>query len=131
MWVLGVFSCLWLFANATLGAIDSGMIPVPVLNGRVNDATDVLSIDDQERLSKLLGNYEKETKHQIAVLIVPTLGNEPIESFCLRTANTWRLGRKGIDDGVVVCVAMKEKAFESNWGLESIDTSATRTPRKL
>jgi uncharacterized protein len=108
---------LSLLTGATAAAIDSGMIPVPVLNGRVNDTADVLSIEDQERLAKPLENYEKETKHQIAVLIVPTLGDEPIESFCLRVAKTWRLGRKGIDDGIVVCLAMNERQVRIELGL--------------
>jgi uncharacterized protein len=117
MRVLAVTASLWLLVVATGGAIDSGVIPVPVLNGRVNDADNVLSIEDQERLAKLLKNYEQETKHQIAVLIVPTLRDEDIESFCLRTAKAWRLGRKGIDDGIVVCLAMKERRVRIELGL--------------
>lgn len=116
MRVLAVFASLWLFTGAT-AAIDSGLIPVPVLNGRVNDTANVLSIEDQERLSKLLGNYERETKHQIGVLIVATLGDEAIESFCLRTANVWRLGRKGIDDGILVCLAVKERQVRIELGI--------------
>jgi uncharacterized protein len=114
MRVLAVTTCLWLLSGATVGA---GKIPVPILNGQVNDAANVLSIEDQERLSKLLRNYEEGTKHQIAVLIVPTLGKETIESFCIRTAKAWRLGRKGIDDGIVVCLAMKERRVRIELGI--------------
>jgi uncharacterized protein len=117
MWVLAVTTCLWLFTGATAAVIDSGMIPIPVLNSRVNDMDNVLSIEDQERLAKLLENYEKETKHQIAVLIIPTLGDETIESFCLRTSNKWGLGRKGIDDGILVCMAMKERRVRISLGI--------------
>jgi hypothetical protein len=79
MRVLAVATSLWLLSGATVGAVDSRNIPVPILNGQVNDAANVLSIEDQERLSKLLRDYEKETKHQIAVLTVPTLaGGVPI-----------------------------------------------------
>ncbi len=114
MRVLAVASCLWLLTGATVGA---GKIPVPMLNGRVNDAANVLSIEDQERLSKLLRDYEKETRHQIAVLIVPTLAGEAIESFCLRTAKAWRLGRKGIDDGIVVCMAINDRLVRIELGI--------------
>jgi uncharacterized protein len=111
------FMILWLLTGATAAAIDAGMIPVPALNGRVNDTANMLSIEDQERLVKLLRNYEKETKHQIAALIVPTLGDEAIESFCLRTFNKWGLGRKGIDDGILVCMAMKERWVRVELGI--------------
>ena len=115
--VLAVTTCLWLFTGISVAAIDSGMIPVPGLNGRVNDATEVLSIEDQERISNLLKEYEKETKHQIAVLIVPTVADEAIESFCLRVAKAWRLGRKGIDDGIVVCLAINDKLVRIELGI--------------
>jgi uncharacterized membrane protein YgcG len=97
--------------------IDSGKVPVPQLTGRINDTVNLLSPADQDRLSDLLGNYEQETGHQMAVLTVPTLAGEAIESFCLRTAKAWRLGRKGIDDGVVVCMAMKEKSVRIELGI--------------
>jgi uncharacterized protein len=117
MRVLAVFASLWLLTGATGDVIDSGKIPLPMLKGRVNDAASVLSKEDQERLSNLLRDYEKETKHQIVVLIVPTLGDETIESFCLRTLNKWGLGRKGIDDGILVCMAMKERRVRVELGL--------------
>ena len=87
MRVLAVATGLWLLTGATFGA---GKIPVHMLNGQVNDAANALSIEDQQRLSKLLRDYETETKRQVAVLIVPTLAGEAIESFCLRTAKARR-----------------------------------------
>ena len=99
------------------GSADSGRIPVRQLTGRVVDTANLLLPSDQERLSKLSQAYEQETGHQIAVLIIPTLGGEAIESFCLRTANTWRLGRKGIDDGILVCLAPNERKVRIELGI--------------
>lgn len=98
-------------------AIDAKRTPVPALKGRVNDTADVLQPSDRDRLSGLLADYERETGHQVAVLTVPTLGDESIESFCLRAANSWHLGRKGIDDGMLVCLAMKERQVRIELGL--------------
>jgi uncharacterized protein len=100
----------------TASSADSGRVPVPKLTGWVNDAADALSIEDRERLAKLLEIYERETKHQIAVLIVPTVGDETIESFCLRAANKWGLGRKDIDDGILVCLAPNERQVRIELG---------------
>jgi uncharacterized protein len=99
------------------GAVDSERIPVPKLTDWVNDTVGVLSTEDKKRLSNMLRDYEKETKHQFAVLIVPTLGDETIDSFCLRTANTWHLGRKGIDDGILICMAMQQRLVRIELGL--------------
>ena len=101
----------------TGSSADSGRVPVPQLTGRVVDTVNLLLPADQERLSKLSQAYEQETGHQIAVLIIPTLAGEPIESFCLRTTKAWRLGRKGIDDGILVCLAMKERQVRIELGI--------------
>jgi len=95
--------------STALGATIEGKPPVPKLESWVNDEAAVLSAEDQARLVKLLKNYRDETKHPIVVLIVPTLGDETIENFSHRTFSAWRLGRKGINDGILVCLAMKER----------------------
>lgn len=99
-----------------LAPLSQGLL-IPQLSGRVVDTVNLLLPADQERLSKLSQAYEQETGHQIAVLIVPTLGGETIESFCLRTANKWRLGRKGIDDGILVCLAPNERQVRIELGI--------------
>ena len=99
------------------GVIDARKTPVPTLTGRVNDTAGILQPTERDRISTLLADYERETGHQVAVLIVAALADESIESFCLRAANTWHLGRKGIDDGILVCLAMKEKRVRIDLGL--------------
>jgi hypothetical protein len=48
------------------------------------------------------------------------------ESFCLRTFNKWGLGRKGIDDGILICMAMKERRvrIELGFGMERYISNA-------
>ena len=82
---------------------------VPQLNGRVNDSAGVLTVTDRQRITGTLEQYERETHHQIAVLMIASLGGEKIEALSLRTANAWRLGNKGLDDGILVTLAMKER----------------------
>jgi uncharacterized membrane protein YgcG len=55
-------------------------ISVPTQQGWVTDLANVFSSQDRERLSKMLAAYEDETQHQLAVLIIPTLSGEPIDS---------------------------------------------------
>jgi len=64
-----------------------------------------------------LANYERETSHQIGVLLIPTLSGESIESFSLRVANSWKLGQKGLDNGILVTLAMEERAVRIELGL--------------
>jgi uncharacterized protein len=80
--------------------------PAPV--GRVVDQAAVLSPQERVSLNQLLVGYERETTHQIAVLTVQSLSGEAIETFSLRVANTWGLGRKGVDNGILIVLAPNE-----------------------
>ena len=115
-----------LFLFASLGAaVDYQSIPR--LEGRVTDVANVLSGAERERLANILARYERETSHQIAVLLIPTLSEESIESFSLRVAKSWKLGQKGLDNGILVTLAMKERAvrIELGLGMERFITNAT------
>lgn len=81
---------------------------VPVHAGRVNDYANVLPSGDRIELEKSLAAYEVETTHQVAVLTVPSLHGESINSFSLRVARAWGLGKKGLDNGVLVTLAPSE-----------------------
>jgi uncharacterized protein len=123
-WRLALTIALLLLAPASGGAQEQ---PVPRLEGRVTDVARVLSEADRERVSELLARYERETSHQIGVLLVPTLSGENIESFSLRVANSWKLGQKGLDNGILVTMAMKERAvrIELGAGMERFISNAT------
>jgi len=99
----------------------------PRHEGRVTDLANVLSVSDRDRLTKMLARYEQETSHQIAVLLVPTVSDESIESFSLRVANVWRIGLRGLDNGILVAMAMKERKvrIEVGLGMERYITNAT------
>lgn len=109
--LLMLLSCL-----ATEVTLAADRVPVPRLEGRVNDLAGVFSQSDRESLTNLLADYDTETHHQIAVLTIPTLNGEQIESFSLRVANTWHLGLKGWDDGILVTLAMREHGIRIELG---------------
>lgn len=71
-------------------------------------------------LESRLASFEKEKGSQIAVLIIPTAKPETIEQYALRIAETWKLGRKGVDDGALLLVAKndRELRIEVGYGLE-------------
>jgi uncharacterized protein len=89
---------------------------VPTLRGRVNDYAGLLQPQMREQLESRLAHYEQETTHQIAILTVSSLRGESIEAFSLRVAKTWALGRKGLDNGVVVTVAPAEHSVRIELG---------------
>jgi len=83
-------------------------IPVPLLSAHVTDQTASLSSGDVQALEDKLAAFEQTKGGQIAVLIVPMTGDETIEQYSIRVVDAWKLGRKGVDDGVLVLVAKND-----------------------
>jgi uncharacterized protein len=102
-------------------------IAVPPLVGRVVDQTATLSSDDVASLNQLLRDFEARKGSQVAVLIVPTTNPESIEQYSIRVAEVWKIGRKKIDDGVVLVVAKNDRKLriEVGYGLEGALTDVT------
>lgn len=80
-------------------------IPVPALSHRVTDLTATLSVEQSSALENKIAAFEAKKGSQIAVLILPTTQPEDIATFGIRVADTWKIGRKNIDDGVILIVA--------------------------
>jgi len=101
-------------------------LDVPALKGRVVDLAHVLPASTVDALSARMAEHETKTSNQAAVLILPSLAGEPLEEFSHRVATTWKLGRKGTDNGVLLLVAMQERKvrIEVGYGLEGTLTDA-------
>ena len=84
-------------------------LPIIALAGRVTDAANVLSAQQESVLSAKLERFEQRTKHQLVIVTVPSLGGEDIASYTLRLANSWGIGRKGFNDGIVLLVAPNDR----------------------
>lgn len=110
----GVF-CLFLLA-APLFAETA----IPPLQARVTDQTNFLDAATRQALEAKLAAFEQAKGSQIVVLIVPTTEPEAIEQYSIRVVDAWKLGRKDVDDGVLLLFAMQDRAMriEVGRGLE-------------
>jgi uncharacterized protein len=101
-------------------------LEVPFLADRVNDNADLLSADTEARLSARLRGFEEASGSQVVVLTIPSLEGESLEEFSLRVAETWALGREGVDDGVLLLIARDDRKMriEVGYGLEGRLTDA-------
>ncbi len=123
----------WLIATAALlgglaggtGAQAQDLQPIPALTSRVIDTTGTLGADQRAAIEATLAALEKRKGSQVAVLMVPTTGPEPIEAYALRVAEAWKLGRaqaagQAVDDGVLLLVAKNDRKLriEVGRGLE-------------
>lgn len=117
---------LWLAVLAcSVGAAEP--VAVPPLSKRVTDLTATLTRDQVASLDAQLAAFEAKKGSQIAILVVQTTKPEPIEAFGIRVAESWKLGRKGIDDGIILIVAKDDRRLriEVGYGLEGVVNDAT------
>ncbi|WP_144731737.1 TPM domain-containing protein [Extensimonas perlucida] len=83
--------------------------PVPALTAHVIDQTGTLSVADRQALEQQLAALEKAHGSQVVVLLVPTTAPEDIASFANRVGNSWKIGRRGVGDGVLIVVAKDDR----------------------
>jgi len=117
--------CINLLSLVLLLALANGAlaeITVPSLKSHVTDLTETLSSMEISRLEQQLTDFEAKKGSQIALLIIPTTQPETIEQYSIRVAEVWKLGRKGIDDGVLLLVAKNDRTLriETGYGLEGV-----------
>ena len=111
---------LCLFASSMVQA----EVAVPEFQAYVTDLTNTLTTEQIASLENKLVQLEQAKGSQVAVLIVPTTDPETIEQFSLRVVEKWKLGRKKVDDGVLLLVAKEGEnravRIEVSYGLEGV-----------
>lgn len=92
--------------------------------GFVVDQAHLLTGRQIAELTGRLDRFQQATGHQFAVVTVPDLGGEDVSTFTIRLAKRWGVGRRGVNDGIVLLVAPKERRarIEIGRGLERILT---------
>jgi uncharacterized protein len=115
-------------------AADGDPQPVPALQARVTDLTATLDAGQRAALESDLAALEQRKGAQLAVLIVPTTAPEDIAAYAIRVQDQWKLGRRGVDDGVLLLVAKDDRRvrIEVARGLEGAipDAAAARIIRE-
>lgn len=109
------------------GVLSAQDVPVPPLNAQVVDTTGTLSPEQRTALIQKLQTFEATKGSQIAVLLVPSTQPETIEQYALRVAENWKIGRKNVDDGAILVVALQDRTLriEVGYGLEGALTDIT------
>jgi len=108
-------------------ALAADLQPIPPLATRITDLTGTLNVGQQLTLEAELAALEKRKGSQIGVLIVATTQPEDIEQYAIRVFDAWKLGRMGIDDGILLIVAKDDRRvrIEVARGLEGAIPDAT------
>jgi len=128
---LAAIACLLLSFSA---AAQGPRIPPPP-SKFVTDNANFLSASTRSTLESRLENYAQQTGHQLLVWIGKTTGGIPIEDWAVEAFKAWRIGRKGIDDGLAIFVMADDRQIriEVGYGLEGVvpDAKTSRIIREV
>jgi uncharacterized protein len=114
-------------ALAAIPGLAAAATPVPPLTSPVIDTTGTLAPAEIARLEAQALTLQRRNGAQLQVLILPGTAPEPIEDYAQRVFDTWTLGRKDLDNGVLIVVARDDRGvrIHTGSGLESVVDDAT------
>ncbi|WP_375397536.1 TPM domain-containing protein [uncultured Sphingomonas sp.] len=98
----------------------------PKLTGRVVDAANLLTPEQEQQLTALSDGVEQASSRQLVIATVPSLQDYPIEDYGYKLGRAWGIGQKNADNGIILIVAPTERRvrIEVGYGLEPIMTDA-------
>lgn len=121
-----LFHVLLALMLAVLAGTTAHAQTFPKLTGRVVDAANLLSPEQEAQLTAMSEATEQATGRQLVVATVTDLQGYPIEDFGYRLGRDWKIGQSEADNGIILLVAPNERKMriEVGYGLEPIMTDA-------
>lgn len=104
--LLGLLLAAWLPLAAWA---QGGVQPVPALTAHVMDGTGTLDAAQRDALEAKLAAFEKSRGAQVVILMVASTQPEDIAAYAQRVGDSWKIGRKGVGDGLLLVVAKNDR----------------------
>jgi uncharacterized protein len=119
-WSVVWLSVLCLSALSAAHAADVALQPVPAQTALLVDQAGALDEIDRQALTLRLQEIQGSGRAQVAILIASGTQGEALSDYALRVAESWKLGRAGRDDGLLILVVPSENKarIEVGYGLE-------------
>jgi uncharacterized protein len=116
-WALATLVAVALVLGVSSAAAQSlDDYPLPPLSRYVVDAAKTLSAGDVAALDQKLETFRRTTGFSIVVFVTPSLRGLPIDDVAYKAFNTWGVGSRGADTGVLLVVATTERAIRIETG---------------
>ena len=93
---------------------------IPELKSHINDYAGMFSQEAAAEAEKKLSELEKTDSTQIAVLTINSLEGYAIEDYSIKTAEKWKIGQSGKDNGIIIVISKTDRKIriETGYGLE-------------
>jgi len=115
---LTLLALILLFSAASAFAAETPIPPAPTR--WVTDEAGFMSAEAAKKLDAQIGEYARVSGHQLLIYIGKTTGDAPIEDWAVRAFKAWKIGRKGMDDGLALFIFADDRRLrlEVGYGLE-------------
>lgn len=100
------------------------IVPAAPIDWRVLDEVSLLTESQKSKIEQKIAAIEKETQHEIGIAILNDLQGREIEEISLAIARTWGIGKKGLDNWLLIVIAPANRTMriEVGRGLEWVIT---------
>ncbi len=112
--ILLLFSFIW------MGLAHAQGLPAP--QGWVNDFAEVLDNEQKAKISAIINEIENKTSAEIIVVTRESIAPFDEIEYARKLFDTWKPGKKGKDNGILLLLAVKERRWriETGYGMEGI-----------
>ncbi|KAA6330280.1 hypothetical protein EZS27_020996 [termite gut metagenome] len=88
----------------------------------VSNPDGILDTYTLSQINKILQTFEADTKAEVAVVLLNSIGNNDIEGFAVQLFEEWGIGKKDVDNGLLILFVLDKRAvkFEVGYGLEGV-----------
>jgi len=114
------FPCILLANEYTVESV-----PNPHLSDTTNFVSNpdgILSSQTVSQINSILQSLRSDTKAEVAVVLLNSIGNNDIKDFAVRLFEKWGIGKKGLDNGLLILFILDQRqiTFEVGYGLEGV-----------
>lgn len=115
-----------IFLIAQLVSFSQDVLPVPVPSRMVTDMAGLLSLKERTDLENKLAAFADSTTIQLVVVTIPSLEGAVLETYATKLFNTWGIGQKDKNNGLLILVAAEDRKvrIEVGRGLEEYVTNS-------
>ncbi len=94
--------------------------PAPTDGFYVVDLAGKLSTSQKSRLNQKIEQVNRATKNEFGILLLADMGGDNIEDVANTTYKKWGIGKRGLDNGCLIVVSIKERKsrIETGKGVE-------------
>jgi uncharacterized protein len=124
---LGFFIVFFCSCIITVAAAPAAALDVPPLKGYVNDYANMISPSARTQIEAELKAFAQSDSTQVVILTIPSLQGEVLEEYSIKVGETWKIGEKGKDNGIIFLVSNQDRKIriEVGRGLEGRLTDLT------